>query len=75
MILGMLECLGVDLPVGVVGLAVEFEPKVCSGHRLRQKGTHATGRVEFLGVQLALVPVTSGVGANVVSSSPPQHHP
>jgi hypothetical protein len=28
----MLEHLGVDLPLGVVGLAVEFVPKVCSGH-------------------------------------------
>jgi hypothetical protein len=27
--LGMLECLGVELPLGVVGLAVEFEPQFC----------------------------------------------
>ena len=32
-ILGMLECLGVELPLGVVRLAVEFALKVCSGHR------------------------------------------
>ena len=31
-ILGVFECLGVDLPLGVVGLAAEFKPKVCSGH-------------------------------------------
>ena len=31
MILGMLECLKVELPLGVVGLAAEFGPKVCSG--------------------------------------------
>ena len=29
MILGVLECLEVDLPLGVVGLVVEFSPKVC----------------------------------------------
>jgi hypothetical protein len=29
MILGMLEHLGVELPLGVVGLAVEFVPKDC----------------------------------------------
>ena len=38
MILGVLECLGVELPLGVVGLAVEFVPKVCSEHRPRQEG-------------------------------------
>jgi hypothetical protein len=32
-ILGMLQHLGVELPLGVVGLAVEFAPKVCLGHR------------------------------------------
>ena len=31
MILGMLEHLGVELPLGVVGLGVEQVPKVCSG--------------------------------------------
>ena len=46
---GMLEYLGVELPLGVVGLAVEFAPKVCSGHWLRREGTHATGQTEFLG--------------------------
>jgi hypothetical protein len=29
--LGMLVCLGVALPLSVVGLAAEFAPKVCSG--------------------------------------------
>jgi hypothetical protein len=53
-----------------VGLAVEFVPKVCSGHQLRLEGTCATGQVEFLGAWVLLVPVTPGVGANVVSSSP-----
>ena len=38
MILGLLEHLGVDLPLGVVGLAVEFVPKVCSGHWPRLEG-------------------------------------
>jgi hypothetical protein len=48
MILGMLEHLGVELPLGVVELAVEFIPKVCSGHWPRQEGPCATDRVEFL---------------------------
>jgi hypothetical protein len=30
--LGMLECLGVELFLGVVRLAAEVVPKVCSGH-------------------------------------------
>ena len=50
LILGVLECLGVELPLGVVGLAEELAPKVCSGHQPRQEGTHATGQVEFLEV-------------------------
>jgi hypothetical protein len=37
-ILGMLEHLGADLSMGVVGLGVEPVPKVCSGHRLRPEG-------------------------------------
>jgi hypothetical protein len=49
MILGVLEYLGVDLPLAVVGLAAEFGPKDCSGHQPIQEGTCATGRVEFLG--------------------------
>jgi hypothetical protein len=31
LILGVLECLGVELPLVVVGLAAEFAPKVCLG--------------------------------------------
>ena len=38
-VLGMLEHLGVDLPLGVVGLAAEFAPKVCSGHQHSLEGT------------------------------------
>ena len=34
LILSVLEHLGVELPLGVVGLAGEFVPKVCSGHWL-----------------------------------------
>ena len=33
-VLGVLEHLGVDLSLGVVGLAVEFEPRVCSYPRI-----------------------------------------
>jgi hypothetical protein len=32
MILGVLEHLGVDLPLGVVGLTEELTPKVCTRH-------------------------------------------
>ena len=56
MILGVLELLGVELPLGVVGLTVEFVPKVCSGQPPRPEGTHATGLVEFLGTWVLLVP-------------------
>lgn len=45
MILGVLEHLRVELPLGVVGLCAEPVPKVCSGHRFRPEGTHATGQV------------------------------
>ena len=43
LILGMLEHLEVELPLGVVGLGVEPAPKVHSEHRLRQEGTCVTG--------------------------------
>ena len=59
MILGVLEILGVELPLGIVGLAVEFEPKVCSGHRSRPEETRATGWAVFLGAWVPLVLVTS----------------
>lgn len=48
-VLEVLELLGVDLPLGVVGLAMVFESKFCLGHWLRQEGTHATGWAVFLG--------------------------
>ena len=35
MILEALELLGVQLPLGVVGLGAELAPKVCSGYWLR----------------------------------------
>ena len=47
-----------ELPLGVVGLAVELVPKVCSGHRPRLGGTCATGRAEFLGAWIPLVSIT-----------------
>jgi hypothetical protein len=37
-ILGVLESPRVELPLGVVGMAAEFVPKVCSGHQPRQTG-------------------------------------
>ena len=53
-----------ELPLGVMRLAVEFALKVFSGHWLRPKGTCATGQVEFLGAWVPLVPVTPGVAAD-----------
>ena len=66
----MLESLGMELPLGVVGLAAELVPRVCSRHWPRLEETCATGWAEFLGAWVLLVPVTPGVGADVVSSSP-----
>ena len=68
-ILGMLECLGVELPQGVVELAVEFTLKICSRQWPRPEGTCATGQVDFLGAWVPLVPVTPGVGVDIVPSS------
>ena len=39
---------GVELPLGIVRLAVEFMLKVCSGHGPKLEETCATGQVEFL---------------------------
>lgn len=61
-VLVVLEHLGVDLLLSVVGLAAEFMPKVSSGRWPRQEGTHATDRSEFLGALVPLIPVTSGSG-------------
>ena len=55
MILDVLECLGVELPLDIVGLAAEVTPKVCSGHQPRRERTRATGQGEFLGVLVQLV--------------------
>ena len=44
----MLEHLGEELLLGVVGLAAKFGPKVCSGHQPRLEGNGATGLTEFL---------------------------
>ena len=38
MILGVLECLGLEFPLGVVGLGSEFGSKVCSGLWPRLEG-------------------------------------
>ena len=69
-ILGMLKCLGVGFPLGFVGLAEEFIPKVCSGHQPITEGTCATGQAVFMDPWIPLVPVTSDVGTDVVSFSP-----
>jgi hypothetical protein len=68
MTLGMLECLGVELPLGAVGLTVEFVPKV-NWHRL--EGSQVTGWEGFLCPWIPLFPVTpGGVATDVMSSSP-----
>jgi hypothetical protein len=54
-ILGVLEYLGVELPLGVVGLAVEFMPNVFSGLWPRLEGTGATGQAGFLHPWIPLV--------------------
>ena len=68
LILGVLGYLGVELPLGVMGLAMEFAPAQGTGPD-RPEGTHATGLMEFLHTCVPLVPVTPGVGTDVVSSS------
>ena len=44
----MLEHLGVELPLGVVGLGAEPVPKVCSAQKLRPEGICATGWARVL---------------------------
>ena len=68
MIVDVLECLGVELPLGVVGLTVEFAPKVCLRHRSRLEETHATGWAEYLGAWVLMVSVTFSIAADVVAS-------
>jgi hypothetical protein len=64
----VLECQIVALPLGIVGLAAEFKPKVCSGLWSRLEGTCATGWVRFLCPWIPLVPVTpDGIGIYVAS--------
>ena len=48
MTLGVLVSPGVDLTLGVVGLAAKFAPKIYSQHLLRPEGTCATCWVVFL---------------------------
>ena len=67
------ECLRVELPLAVVGLAEKFVPKV-NLHRL--EGTRALGWVSYLCPWVLLVPVTpGGVGTDVVSSSSQSYVP
>lgn len=70
-ILGVLKCPGVELSLGVVGLAAEICAQICSWHLLRVEGIQATGWVWFLNPCIPLVPVTPGsVGTDVVSYTP-----
>ena len=52
-----------EFPLGVVGLAAEFVPKLCSGHLPKPEGTHATGQVEFLG---AWVPISDSLSPYII---------
>jgi hypothetical protein len=63
-ILNVLERLGVELPLGVVGLASQFEPKVLlrALAQTDQKEPMHTGLAEFLRAKVPVVPVTPGVG-------------
>ena len=68
MILGVLEHLGVEPPLGIVRQAEEFVPKV---NWSRLEGTQAPGQMGFLCPWILLAPVTPrGVGIDVVFSSP-----
>jgi hypothetical protein len=68
---GHVRAPGMELPLSVVGLAVEFGPRVCSGLWPRPEGTHDSGQAGFLCPWIPLVSVTpGGVGTDVVSSSP-----
>ena len=68
MILGVLECFEVESPLGAVGLAAEFAPKV---NQDRPEGNQATGWARFLVHWILLVPVTPGiVRTDVVFYSP-----
>jgi hypothetical protein len=64
------ELLGIELLLGIVGLAVEMRTKVCSGHQLRLIGTCDTGQVQFLSAPVLLVPVTYHVGTDVMFYAP-----
>ena len=67
MILRMLEHLGVKRPLGVMGLAAEFTPKV---NQSRPEGTCVTGQARFLCSWILLVPIkSSGVGTDIMSAS------
>ena len=66
----MLERLGVDFFLGIVGLASEFTPKVCSGHTGPDwKKSMPLVRWSSWVPRVPFVSVTSGVGADFVSSS------
>ena len=70
MILGKLEHLGVDLPLGVEGLSEKPVPKVYLGHQLRVEGNHVLAKLWFLIPWVLGGPVTPGFGEDVLASSP-----
>jgi len=68
-ILGILEHLGVGLPLGVVRVDAELAPQAYFGSRFRPEGTHAT---DWAGIPASLDPggpSYSGCWADVTSSS------
>ena len=66
MVLGMLEHLGLQLLLGIVRLAAE-SARSAQGTGSDQK---ETAPVECLDAWVPMIPVTPGVGADVVSSLP-----
>ena len=68
MILGMSDLLGVEPPLGIVGMGGETAPKVCAGHSCKLEGTRASG---WVGVPASLDPgdlITLGIGADILAS-------
>jgi hypothetical protein len=64
------ELLRVKFSLGIAEVGGDPEPWICSGHRCKLKGTHASG---WVGVHAFLIPVEvlvmPGVGAAVVASA------
>jgi len=67
-ILGISEYLGVGFSVGVGGVDAEPASQICSGHRFKLEETCAVDQAGFSASLEPGVPVTLGVGADVMAS-------